>query len=152
MQVLERHEPVQAYGDWRDEVCSWWNSRLDASLANAKAKPKHLYLWGASNTGKTRFIKHTILRNVDESSILYPNHNIDLDRFEMSAFDMTSHSVCLWDEFELRSSNWHMLPTSEIRTPIILISQVSIYLSSIINQSSLHNRLYLYIFTFIFSI
>ena len=60
------------FGDWRDEVVSWYNSWCEPSV-DAFKKP-HLYLWGKSDYGKTVFINRLLLRGVPDNSIYLLHH------------------------------------------------------------------------------
>lgn len=61
---LERHQDDFEYlltiPQWKQEVIKWWNDWIDNGWTHKK---KQLYLFGASNTGKTYFIQNEILKN-----------------------------------------------------------------------------------------
>jgi len=98
--------------NWQDKIVHWWNDFL---LNGHTHKKKQLYLYGASDVGKTTFVHNilkacanpplTINENEDydeyayESQIFRPTPNDT--RFAWQDFEPKIHNMVLIDEFDI---------------------------------------------------
>ena len=155
---LRLHEPIRAYGDWRDTIVNqWWNPWVREGWHE---KRKQLFVWGASNAGKSTFIKDFILGNLRSDSIYTPIITTEnsCSRYTWADFDERQHVVVLWDEFDINTVDLHSFKLCtegsefstdikykkpkkiHLRMPMIFISQVFlslfIYLSLSLSLNS----------------
>lgn len=82
------------YGlNWVDTICSWWNGRITTN----GYKRKQLYLWGASNAGKSSFIERLVGKR-NSNFIFYS----DVGKFAFSDFDNVLHKIIIFEEFDIK--------------------------------------------------
>lgn len=90
---------IEQFGDWRDDVRKWWNDWVNEGWFH---KRKQLFLWGASDSGKTTFIREFLLQGIDDDSIFIPTKVpcSAASRFSWSQYEPYKHVVMMLDEFD----------------------------------------------------
>lgn len=95
-------------GTWQEKVIDWWN---DWIINGYKHKKKQLFLWGGSNTGKTRFIRNLIKTSYNQQHN-QPSQSIndenDIDDSDAEEEEYESQIFCplanekrfAWQDFE----------------------------------------------------
>ena len=104
--VTDNNQLVEL-NEWKQKIISWWN---DWAVNGFHEKKKQLYLWGPSNTGKTRFIRQILSRGIqvrnqqqNTNRDQQPQATCDRYAYEQHIFSPTPHDFKYsWQEFDPR--------------------------------------------------
>lgn len=87
------YKSYNCFHNWTLDVCIWWNKYYNTF----NIKRPCLYLYGASNVGKTTFIENLIgIKNL--KYVFYPG----VGKFFMQGFRADYHKVILFEEFDIK--------------------------------------------------
>ena len=97
---------LPAFGDWRDEVASWFNSWIESGI-DRKFKLPQLYLFGPSNSGKTTFVNEVLFRGIPKDVIFKPIQSKNI--FSWAEFRHDVHAIVNMNEFNIYDHNQDFL-------------------------------------------
>lgn len=93
------------FGNWKDETIDW--SKL---WSNGKPcdKPPILIIYGASNAGKSFWVRHFMNHGrCDRFDIFRPTAGPKDAKFKFQDFDAFLHQVVLYEEFSFKDNNFN---------------------------------------------
>lgn len=85
---------------WKDKVIKWYNVVTSRAY---QFKQKHLYLHGPSNTGKSTFIKESILNGLSKNIVWH--FPVSEGKFAYESFKVGQHKLVYVDEMEWKDVN-----------------------------------------------